>query len=113
MIVPSSNAPSMCVILAFNESNQLAVRKAGTKLGQAFVGGDEAMATGRLEACFKLHTQSKEYFSITVSGVPYRILFTQVSDAPADHEVEFHTLEQLELIQASLAPLLVAVLNGL
>ncbi len=103
----------MCVILAFNESNQLAVRKAGTKLGQAFVGKDEAMAEGRLASCFSLHTKPKEYFSCTVDGVSYRILFAQVSDAPADPEIEFHTLEQLELIRPSLAPLLTAVMSEL
>jgi len=113
MTVPPSNPPLMCVILAFNESNQLAVRKAGTKLGHAFVGSDESMATSRLESCFKQHTGPKEYFSCQAGGISYRILFAQVSDEPSDQEVEFHTLEQLDLIRPSLAPLLATVLGEL
>src|SRR5688572_19400296 len=51
--VKAMSAPAQVVILAFNASNQLAVRRAGTRLGLAFVGADEAMATGRLDSCFK------------------------------------------------------------
>jgi 4-hydroxy-3-methylbut-2-enyl diphosphate reductase len=113
MTVPPTDAPVMCVILAFNASNQLAVRKAGTKLGQAFVGSDEPMAIARLESSFKLHTAPKEYFVCTANGVRYRVSFTQVNDTSEDSEVEFHTLEQLDLIRGSLAPLLVTVLDDL
>ncbi len=103
----------MCVMLAFNASNQLAVRKAGTKLGHAFVGADEDMALARLALNFKTHTAPAEYFSCPFNGSNYRVFFTQVTGEPADGEVEFHTLDQLESVRPSLAPSLAAVLDQL
>jgi len=111
--VPSPAAPTMCVLLAFNASNQLAVRRAGTRLGHAFVGADETMATARLEVNFPTHTPAAEYFQCTVGGLTYRVLFTQVQGAPTDGEVEFRTLEQLHRERAALAPALAAVLDQL
>jgi 4-hydroxy-3-methylbut-2-enyl diphosphate reductase len=113
MIQPPPAAPAMCVMLAFNASNQLAVRQAGTKLGHAFVGVDEAMAAARLDAVFNTHTPPAEYFTCTVGGPRYRVFFTQVTGEPADAEVEFRTLEQLEASRPSLAPALAAVLGRL
>jgi 4-hydroxy-3-methylbut-2-enyl diphosphate reductase len=112
MIVPSP-APVMSVLLAFNASNQLAVRRAGTKLGHAFAGADEAMALARLEGNFPAHTPPAEYFSCTVNHVGYRIFFTQVAGEPTDPEVSFHTLDQLATLGGSLAPSLAAVLDRL
>ncbi len=109
----ASPAPALCVMLAFNASNQLAVRQAGTRLGLAFVGADEAMAAARLASCFKEHTPPAEYFACTVGAVAYRVSFAQVQAAPADIEVSFHSLEQLEARRPTLAPSLVAVLDGL
>ena len=103
----------MCVILAFNSSNQLAVRKAGTKLGQAFVGADADMALARLAPNFMARLAPVEYFACPASGVNYRVFFTQVSGEPADREVEFLTLDQLESVRSSLAPSLAAVLDQL
>jgi 4-hydroxy-3-methylbut-2-en-1-yl diphosphate reductase len=105
--------PAQAVILAFNASNQLAVRTAGTRLGLAFVGADEAMATARLVACFKQHTPPAEYFICMAGALSYRVFFTQVSDAPADSEVAFHCLEQLDRQKAAQAASLAAVLAGL
>ncbi len=103
----------MCVMLAFNASNQLAVRKAGTKLGHAFVGADRAMALARLAQNLQPRTAPAEYFSCLVNGVTYRVFFTQVSGEPADSEVEFRTLDQLESVRPSLAPSLAVVLDQL
>jgi 4-hydroxy-3-methylbut-2-enyl diphosphate reductase len=103
----------MCVMLAFNASNQLAVRKAGTKLGHAFVGADEAMALARLAQNLQPRTAPAEYFSCLVNGVTYRVFFTQVSGEPADREVEFRTLDQLESARTSLAPSLAVILDQL
>src|SRR4051812_43193598 len=110
MISPPPATGALCTLLAFNASNQLAVRRSGTKLGQAFVGADEPMALGRLEANFPEHTPPAEYFSCTVNSADCRVFFSQVRGAPTDPEVEFHTLEQLAASRASLAPSLVAVL---
>lgn len=113
MTEPLSRPPSLCVILAFNASNQLAVRQAGTKLGQAFVGANEAMALARLEGCMKAHTAPCEYFKCELNGVTYRVFFTQVEGESTDHEVAFITLEKLDSMQKDLAPLLAAVLAEL
>jgi len=103
----------MCVLLAFNARNELAVRQAGTRLGHAFVGADEAMARARLTANFPEHTPPGEYFTCTVNGPSYRVFFTQVTGQPTDGEVVFRTLEQLETERATLAPSLAAVLDQL
>jgi len=108
-----SVAPVMCIMLAFNPSNQLAVRKAGTKIGHAFVGADEAMALARLTSSFTTYTKPCEYFSCVVNLIEYRVFFVQVEGTPADAEVEFRTLEQLDSIRSTLAPSLVAVLGEL
>ena len=79
------SAPAQVVILAFNTSNQLAVRRAGTRLGLAFVGADEGMAVSRLETCFKEHTAPAEYFSCTAGALGYRVFFSQVDTAPASN----------------------------
>ena len=107
------SAPAQTVILAFNPSNQLAVRQAGTRLGLAFVGADEAMATARLAGCFPGYTAPVEYFTCTVGPLTYRVSFTQVRVAPSDVEVSFHSLEQLEAKRGALAPSLTAVLDQL
>lgn len=107
------SAPAQVVILAFNASNQLAVRRAGTRLGLAFVGADEAMATARLESCFKEHTPPVEYFSCTTGALDYRVFFTQVRAEPADSEVGFLSLEQLDSQRGAQATSLSTVLAGL
>lgn len=107
------SVPAQVVILAFNPSNQLAIRRAGTRLGLAFVGADEAMATARLKSCFAEPTPPAEYFSCTAGALGYRVFFTQVRSDPADAEVSFHSLEHLEAQPAARAPSLTAVLAGL
>lgn len=107
------SVPAQAVILAFNASNQVAVRAAGTKLGLAFVGADEAMATARLESCFKAHTPAAEYFTCHAGALAYRVFFVQVTGEPADTEVGFHSLESLDQRRDALAPSLRAVLAGL
>ncbi|MBI2812697.1 MAG: 4-hydroxy-3-methylbut-2-enyl diphosphate reductase [Opitutae bacterium] len=106
-------APAQCVLLAFNASNQLAVRPAGAKTGHAFTGADPAMATARLEASFPAHTPPVEYFTADVAGALHRVFFTQVSGEPTDGGVRFQTLEQLETQRSALAPALAAVLDQL
>jgi 4-hydroxy-3-methylbut-2-enyl diphosphate reductase len=114
MTVPAISAPpAMCVLLAFNANNQLAVRTAGTRLGHAFVGADESMALARLSANFPVHTPPAEYFTCTVNGPAYRVFFSQVQGQPTDGEVIFRTLDELQAARGTLAPSLAAVLDQL
>ena len=109
----ASAAPEMCVLLAFNASNQLAVRKTGARYGHAFVGEDEAMALARLISNFPHPTPPVEFFTCEANGPRYRVCFTQVDGQPVDGDVEFCTLEQLADRRARLAPALAAVLDQL
>ncbi len=105
--------PALFAVLAFNASNQLAVRRLGSKFGLAFTGSDLAMATARLESAFRTHTPPAEYFSTDAGGRSYRTLFAQVAGAPADAEIAFHSLDQLAAQPEALAPSLAAMLEGL
>jgi len=113
MIAPSPATSAPCVLLAFNANNQLAVRRSGTNLGHAFVAADETTAAARLETGFRVHTPPAEYFTASTDGTLLRVFFVQVDGAPADGEVEFRTLEQLEADRGALSPALAAVLDGL
>lgn len=105
--------PSLCALLAFNASNQLAVRRLGSKVGLAFTGSDLAMATARLEASFPAHTAPAEYFTCMAGGRSYRVFFAQVSGTPADAEIGFRSLDALAAEPASLAPSLAVLLEEL
>lgn len=105
--------PSLACILAFNDSNQLAVRKLGSKAGLPFTGTDLAMATTRLAGAFKSHTEPVEYFSSEAGGRAYRVFFAHVTGASTDSEVEFWSIEQLSANPAMLAPSLAGLLGGL
>jgi 4-hydroxy-3-methylbut-2-enyl diphosphate reductase len=107
---PPPAAPALCALLAFDPRNQLAVRRAGTKLGLAFAGADLSMATARLAPHFRAHTPPVEYFTIAAGGPSYRVFFTQVDGTPADAEVEFWSIERLRAAGPALAPSLQAIL---
>ena len=107
----STSAP--VVLLAFNPSNQLAVRTTGSGLDLAFVGADEAAVAVQLTACFPDHTEPTEYFAYTVGGVTRRVFFAQVSGASDEAGVEFHSLDHLAEKQSSLTPALAGALAGL
>lgn len=108
-----SAPPARCVLLAFNASNQLAVRPAGHRLDHAFAGVDEAAATARLQADFPTHTPPAEQFTCPTGDQSVRVFFTQVQGAPAGDEVGFRTLEELAAARTALTPALAAVLDGL
>ncbi len=110
---PSTQAPSLTALLAFDGSNRLAVRKLGSKCGLAFTGADLAMATQRLESAFPNHTAPAEYFTEAAGGRSYRVYFVQVSPPAADAEIEFWSLDRLAADPAQLAPSLAALLNRL
>jgi 4-hydroxy-3-methylbut-2-enyl diphosphate reductase len=107
------SSPDPVVLLAFNPSNQLAVRTASDRLDLAFVGADEATVAAQLTACFPDHTEPTEYFAYTVGNITRRVFFAQVSGAPADAGVVFHSLDHLAGKPGSLAPALAGALDGL
>jgi 4-hydroxy-3-methylbut-2-enyl diphosphate reductase len=104
---------TLCCVLAFNPSNQLAVRRLGSKAGLAFTGSNLAMAIERLAAALPQHTEPKEYFSATAGGRNYRVFFAQVQSQPIDPEIEFQSIEQLSANPASLAPSLAGLVEKL
>lgn len=105
--------PALFALLAFNASNQLAVRRLGSKMGLAFTGSDLAMATARLEGSFREHTPPAEYFSLEAGGRSYRVFFSQVAGTPADSEIVFVSIDTLSAQPQALAPSLSAVLDNL
>jgi 4-hydroxy-3-methylbut-2-enyl diphosphate reductase len=111
---PAVAAPvPLIAILAFNPSNQLAVRRLGSKAGLPFTGTDLAMATARLAGAFRAHTPPIEYFSAVAGGRNYRVYFAQVSGITADAEIEFSSIEQLTSRPSGLAPALAGLLTEL
>src|SRR3954471_10894543 len=87
-----ATTPALFALLAFNASNQLAVRRLGSKRGLAFTGADLAMAVSRLEACFKVHTAPVESFVADAGGRSYRVFLSQVTGPSGDPEIEFQSL---------------------
>src|SRR5687768_13835362 len=108
-----SAPPSLFALLAFDASNQLAVRRLGSKMGLAFTGSDLAMATARLESSFPVHTPPAEYFACDAGGRNYRVFFTQVRGVPADAEIVFVSLDALAARPEALAPSLAVLLREL
>src|SRR4051812_44881817 len=87
--------PSLFALLAFNASNQVAVRRLGGKSGLAFTGSDLPMAIARLNSAFATHTVPSEYFTTEAGGRSYRVFFTQVLGAPMDSEIVFESIDTL------------------
>lgn len=108
-----SAPPTLAAVLAFNASNQLAVRRLGSKAGLPFTGTDLAMATVRLESSFRQHTVPAEYFTTTAGGRHYRVFLAQVSGLSADSEVVFQSLDDLAAKPEALAPSLGGLLAQL
>ena len=102
---------AMIILLAFNTSNQLAVRKTGPKHGPAFVSADLPMAEARLESDFSSHTVPTEFFTADAGDTAYRVFFSQVQGDATDPAVIFKTIEQLQHQRDSLAPALATVLD--
>jgi 4-hydroxy-3-methylbut-2-enyl diphosphate reductase len=105
-------APLDC-ILAFDGNNRLAVRRSGGQAGLPFTGPDLGTARERLAAAFPAHSEPAERFGAEAAGRSYRVHLALVEGAPADPEVQFQSIEQLEARPAGLAPALGAVLSAL
>lgn len=104
---------ALTALLAFNASNQLAVRRLGEKLDLAFVGADALSATARLQAAFSEHTPIVVYFSAEAAGHHYRVYFTQISSVSQDAWIVFFSLDALAAQSTVLTPALSALLGQL
>jgi 4-hydroxy-3-methylbut-2-enyl diphosphate reductase len=102
-----------CCLCAFNGSNQLAVRKSGSKIELAFTGDDLATALQRLESTFTACTPPAEFLSFEADGYSHQVCFVQVAGAVRDPAIEFWSIERLERSPAALAPALTALLAHL
>ena len=106
-------SPTLSAVLAFNASNQLAVRASGLRLDLAFTGTDLTRAVGELETAFPGHTPPTEYFSTLADGRNCHVCFAQVSGAPLVPAIVFYSLDALTAQQTKLTPALAAVLGQL
>lgn len=104
---------ALVAILAFNASNQLAVRRLGSKAGLAFTGSDLAMAKARLAGALPVHTEPAEYFSAEAGGRSYRVFFTQADGPATDPEIVFGALDELTARPEGLAPSLARLIAEL
>jgi 4-hydroxy-3-methylbut-2-enyl diphosphate reductase len=100
-------------ILAFDASNRLAIRRQGPKATLPFTGASFAEVLGSLNSSFPSHTEPKERFGAEADGHSYRVFLTQVEVTPADPEVEFRSVEELDRGPGSLTPALEGVLRQL
>lgn len=105
--------PSLFALLAFNASNQLAVRQLGGKVGLAFTGADLSMAAARLESSFTEHTTPVEYVTTATGDRSYRVFFVQVQGAALDAEIQFRSVEALAVHSETLAPSLADMLRAI
>ena len=105
--------PALTAVLAFDASNQLAVRVSGLRLDLAFTGPDLTRAVAGLETAFPAHTPAAEYFSTEADGRNIRVCFAQVSGAPLVPGIAFYSLDALAALQTKLTPALAALLGQL
>lgn len=106
--MPSVAATSL--LLAFNPSNQLAVRVEGLRLLPAFTGEEGRADFARR---FPTHTPPAEQFSFAHDGVEWRVQFSQVPDAAPAEGIRFCSLDELDRRGGDLDPLLADVLARL
>ena len=106
-------SPALFAVLAFNASNQLAVRAVGPRYELAFTGSDLAAAVAQLAAVFPTHTTVVEYFSSPAEGQDCRVCFTQVAGTAANSGVVFNSLDDLTRQPAALSPSLATLLGQL
>ena len=105
--------PALTAVLAFDASNQLAVRVSGLRLDLAFTGPDLTRAVAGLETAFPAHTPAAEYFSTEADGRNIRVCFAQVSGAPLVPGIALYSLDALAALQTKLTPALAALLGQL
>ncbi|HNC24319.1 MAG TPA: 4-hydroxy-3-methylbut-2-enyl diphosphate reductase [Opitutaceae bacterium] len=106
-------SPTRFAILAFNASNQLAVRRTTGGLDVAFRGATLPEADAALAAGFRDHLPPAEYFTTSLDGEPCTASFTQVAGQPATPDLAFLSLDALAGRAAELSPALAALLGEL
>lgn len=102
--------PASDLILAFNESNLLAVRDVAGAYVPAFAGKD---AGHQLAEAFPRHTSPRESFTLEALGRTWRVALTQIDPGGPVPGVEFVSVEMLEALPFRVSPLLTASLEAL
>jgi 4-hydroxy-3-methylbut-2-en-1-yl diphosphate reductase len=116
MVTVATTDTDLVTVLAFNPSNQLAVRRTGGRTDLAFVGDSLASVVAHVARNVTAHTPPVEYYRCAVDGKTWRVFFTQVaatvSDATAQEPtLTFTSIEQLEHGRTSLSPALAEVVS--
>ena len=102
-------------ILAFNTSNQLAIRRHGALNTLAFTAPGLTEATALLEATFTTRAlpPPQPRFTTTCNGLPTRVHLAQVAGQPSDAAIHFSPIDTLLSSPNTLDPALAAVLAQL
>ncbi len=98
------------LVLAFNASNQLAVRRDAGRYVTPFSG---AGANEALRAAFPAGTEPAVYYSFTYEGTLREVSLAQVENLDAASDIVFRTLEELTATASEVSPLLAAALQHL
>jgi 4-hydroxy-3-methylbut-2-enyl diphosphate reductase len=103
-------AERLSLLLAFNPSNQLAVRLDGPRVNAPFAGADAARELARF---FPRHTAPAEFYTVTAAGAEWSVAFVQVPETQLAAGLAFRSLDELAAQRAQLHPLLAAALDAL
>lgn len=102
------------LLLAFNPSNQLAVRPGGDGWVPAFAGATLAEALARLAAHWPVHTEPVAQYTVELGGEHLEVHFCQVAEQSGSTTgVRFLSIEELERATDQLAPGLRAALAAI
>jgi 4-hydroxy-3-methylbut-2-enyl diphosphate reductase len=103
-------ADRLPLLLAFNPSNQLAVRVDGARVTAPFAGAGAAAALAR---AFPEHTPAAEFYHVTAAGAEWAVSFVQVPDRAPEAGITFRSLDSLSAAADRLDPLLAAALAAI
>lgn len=102
------------LLLVFNPSNGLAVRRSAAGLWEsAFAGGDLDSLGRLLKATGFPHTAPSEQYSVATPSGETRVYFAQAQAPAESNGMQFRSLEELEGDPGSLAPTLHAALRDI
>ncbi len=113
MSAPVTVSSAPVILLAFNASNQLAVKEEQGRLDVAFAGPDLPGVVRMMADLFPEHTEPAEYFEIDLDESRRRVFLAQVGSAVGDNNISFRSIEQLESDRTRLAPALARALEQL
>ncbi len=103
-------ADRLPLLLAFNPSNQLAVRVDGSRVTAPFAGAEAAAA---LDRAFPEHTPAAEFYRVGVAGAEWAVAFVQVPDHAPEAGLTFRSLDALAAAPDRLDPVLAAALAAI